>query len=258
MRQSRKQPKVSLVGAGPGSTDLITVRGLRALQQADAVLYDALAAPELLQEAKATARKIYVGKRSGQHSMTQDEINTCMVSAALQYGHVVRLKGGDPFVFGRASEELQYIESFGIPTDVVPGISSAIAAPEGQGIPVTKRGISTSFWVVTATTKAGTFPKDLALAAQSSATLIILMGVRKVREIVGLVGKHRSGLTPFALIQNASRDTERCLTGILNNAARITQTIDVTQPGIIVIGDVVAEHPSFFEEEVQRVLHSTI
>lgn len=258
IKQPKKSPKVTLVGAGPGSRDLITLRGYRALQHADAILYDALVDPGLLDEVSGDIPKIYVGKRCGKDGISQDGINALLVEHAFTYGHVVRLKGGDPFVFGRASEEIEHLEYFGIPVDVVPGISSAIAAPAGQGIPVTKRGVSTSFWVVTATTKEGTFPKDLQLASQSSATLLILMGVRKLKQIVDLVCKHRSGMTPFALIQNASKDTERCTTGTLNNAAAITKTIDLTQPGVIVIGDVVAEHPSFFEEEVRRVLHSTI
>lgn len=252
-----KEAKVSLVGAGPGSADLITIKGLRALQSADVVLYDALTNKDLLVEVDASVPKLYVGKRCAKHSYTQDEINRLIVENAFQYGHVVRLKGGDPFVFGRASEEIDYIESFGIPIDVIPGVSSAISVPASQGIPVTKRGVSSSFWVVTATKKDGNFSEDLCLASQSSATLIILMGVRKFPEIACEIRKYRNGMTPVAIIQNGTLSTETCSTGALNNVDSIFNSIDVRKPGIIVVGDVVADHPSFFEDEVMRVLHSS-
>ncbi|WP_036383745.1 uroporphyrinogen-III C-methyltransferase [Muricauda sp. MAR_2010_75] len=251
------ETKVSLVGAGPGSADLITVRGLRVLKSADVVLYDALTNKDLLNEVNDGVPKIYVGKRCSKHSYTQDEINRLIVENAFRYGHAVRLKGGDPFVFGRASEEIHYVESFGIPIDVIPGVSSAISVPASQGIPVTKRGVSHSFWVVTATRKDGGFSEDLSLASQSSATLIILMGIRKLAEIAGEIRKYRNGMTPIAVIQNGTMTTESCSTGTLNNAETILESIDATQPGIIVVGDVVADHPSFFEDEVMRVLHSS-
>nr|WP_330400330.1 uroporphyrinogen-III C-methyltransferase [Cellulophaga sp. RHA19] len=249
-------PKVSLVGAGPGSSDLITRRGFKVLQQASVVLYDALVSKELLNEIDADIPKIYVGKRCGEHSLLQDDINKLIVESAYTYGHVVRLKGGDPFVFGRASEEIEYVESFGIPVTVVPGVSSAIAVPASQGIPVTRRGISSSFWVMTATKKDGSFSQDLKLAAKSSATLVILMGVRKFREITKEILKYRSKTTPFAIIQNGTLDKETCITGTLLNYKTVNKDINTALPGIIVIGDVVAEHPSFFEEELQRVLNS--
>ena len=160
--------RVSLVGAGPGSADLITIRGLKVLQSADVVLYDALVDKTLLEEIPEHIPIIYVGKRCAKHSFTQDKINQLIVESAFNYGHVVRLKGGDPFVFGRASEEIDYAEYFGLPVEVVPGITSAIAVPASQGIPVTKRGVSSSFWVLTATTKEQEFSKDFELASQSS------------------------------------------------------------------------------------------
>ncbi|MDO6491888.1 MAG: uroporphyrinogen-III C-methyltransferase [Cellulophaga sp.] len=249
-------PKVSLVGAGPGSSDLITRRGFKVLQQASVVLYDALVSIELLNEIDTDIPKIYVGKRCGEHSLLQDDINKLIVESAYTYGHVVRLKGGDPFVFGRASEEIEYVESFGIPVVVIPGVSSAIAVPASQGIPVTRRGISSSFWVMTATKKDGSFSQDLKLAAKSSATLVILMGVRKFREIATEILKYRSKTTPFAIIQNGTLDKETCITGTLLNYKTVNKDINTALPGIIVIGDVVAEHPSFFEEELQRVLNS--
>ncbi|MEM7486155.1 MAG: uroporphyrinogen-III C-methyltransferase [Bacteroidota bacterium] len=257
MKQSHKSPLVTLVGAGPGSKDLITVRGLRALQSADAILYDALVDKDLLLEASDAIPRIYVGKRCGKRYASQEEINTLIVEYALNYGHVVRLKGGDPFVFGRASEEIEYVESFGIPATVVPGVSSAIAVPASQGIPVTKRGVSSSFWVVTATRKDGGFSQDLKLAAQSSATMVILMGIRKITEIAQKIKAYRGGLTPIALIQNGTLANESCTVATLNTITELIQNIDLSKPGILVIGNVVMEHPAFFEEEVQRVLHSS-
>ena len=165
-------PKVTLVGACPGSSDLITRRGFNTLRTADIILYDALISEELLHEIDVTIPRIYVGKRCGSHSFTQEAINKLIVEKAYTHGHVVRLKGGDPFVFGRASEEIEYVASFGIPVSVVPGVSSAIAVPASQGIPVTRRGISSSFWVMTATMKDGSFSEDLVLATKSSVTMI--------------------------------------------------------------------------------------
>ncbi len=252
------EPKVSLVGAGPGSEDLITVRGLRVLQMADVVLYDALVSKELLAEVPPSVPKIYVGKRCSQHSFTQDDINILIVEHAFKYGHVVRLKGGDPFVFGRAHEEIAYVESFGISVSVVPGISSALAVPSGQGIPMTRRGVSSSFWVMTATKRDGSFSEDLRLAAKSSTTMVILMGVRKLMEIVTEVSRYRGSQTPIAVIQNGTMYNEQCTVATLEGIQELSNGIDVTKPGIIVIGNVVAEHPSFFEDEVQRVLHSSL
>ena len=254
--KSSKKAKVTLVGAGPGAKDLITLKGLKAIQNADVILYDALVSDELLSEIDDSILKIYVGKRCGQHSFTQDEINTLIVENAFQYGHVVRLKGGDPFVFGRANEEINHVESFGIAVTVIPGVSSVIAVPGSQGIPMTQRGISSSFWVMTATKKDGSFSKDLKYASQSATTMVILMGIRKFKEIIEEVSKYRSGLTPYAIIQNGTLKNESFSIGCISDVSGVIKTLDVSAPGIIVIGDVVAEHPSFFEEEVQRVLYS--
>ncbi len=228
------------------------------LGKADVILYDALVDKDILSEIPGSVPKIYVGKRCGKHLFQQEQINQLLVEYAFGYGHVVRLKGGDPFVFGRASEEISNAESFGIPVEVVPGVSSAIAVPSSQGIPLTRRGTASSFWVMTGTKRDGSFSEDLKLAAQSSATMVILMGVRKFVEIALEIGKYRGGLTPIALIQNGTLKNELCATGTLNSAKSLFKTIDVSKPGIIVIGNVVSEHPSFFEEEIQRVLHSTI
>ena len=176
------QPKLTLVGAGPGDPELITIKGINALKNADVILYDALANKELLQFAKKDTIKINVGKRNGKHSYKQEDINQLIISYAFTYGHVVRLKGGDPFVFGRGFEEIQFAEAFNIETAYVPGISSSIAVAGLSGIPVTHRGSANSFWVLTATNSKGELSPEIKLAAQSNSTVVILMGLSKIKE----------------------------------------------------------------------------
>lgn len=235
-----KTPRLTLVGAGPGDPDLITRKGWKALQMADVVLYDALVHPDLIDEIPHFIPKIYVGKRSGAHCASQTEINQQMVEAAYRYGHVVRLKGGDPFVFGRGMEEIEYARSRGIQQiEVISGISSAIAGPAAAGIPVTSRGLSTSFWVLTATTKEGELAPDMLMAAQSSATIVLLMGVRKIAAIAHLFSQYRAVDTPVAIIQNATLDNQEVLVDDLRGIAARLGEIDVQAPGIVVIGAVV-------------------
>jgi len=240
---NNRNPKITLVGAGPGDTELITVKGLKAIQSADVVLYDALVNTELLEEAPEKALKIFVGKRSGNHRYSQDEINLLMVQHAFSHGHVVRLKGGDPFVFGRGHEEITYVAAFGIETEIIPGISSCISLPELQGVPVTRRGVNESFWVLTGTTKSGQLSKDVRIAAQSSATAVILMGMRKLAEIARLFSEHGKGDTPVLVIQNGSLPNERTALGTVDSIAKIVSEKEMGVPGIIVIGEVVSLHP---------------
>lgn len=254
MKSSSKNPKVTLVGAGPGDEELITIKGLKAIKKANVIFYDALVNEKLLKKAKPKAIKIYVGKRFNKHKYSQENINKMLVEYALKYGKVTRLKGGDSFVFGRGSEEINYIESCGIETEVVPGISSSLAVPANQGIPLTKRSVNESFWVITGTTSDGNISKDIAFGAQSSATLIVLMGLRNLSLIMEEVLPYRSKKTPFAIIQNGTLPNETITIDTINNYKNTLEKIDYKSPGIIVIGDVVAEHPSFLEEEIQRVL----
>ncbi len=258
MKQLHKSPKVTLVGAGPGCSELITLKGLEALKKADIILYDALVSPKLLEMVSPNIQKKYVGKRCGKHSVQQEEINKLLVEYAFTHGHVVRLKGGDPFVFGRASEEIDHLESFGIPVTVIPGVSSAIAVPSSQGIPLTKRGTASSFWVMTATKRDGYVSEDLTLAAQSSATMVILMGIRKLKEISSEIRRFRGSSTPIAIIQNGTLKDEIVHIGTLKSTSKLLNTLDTSKPGVIVVGNVVSEHPSFFDEEIQRVLHSIL
>lgn len=235
------KPKVTLVGAGPGDPDLLTLKGVKALAEANVVLYDALANEEIMNHAPQDAIKIFVGKRIGAHAYSQDQINQLIVDNALTYGHVVRLKGGDPFIFGRGSEEIEYAESFGIPTFVVPGISSAIAVPAYQGISLTKRGTSESFWVITGTTSDRNLSDDVALAAQSSATVVILMGMSKLAQIVALFQKESKGEIPVAIIQDGTTSQEKTGVGTINTIQDVVAENRLSSPAIIVIGEVVKE-----------------
>jgi uroporphyrin-III C-methyltransferase len=235
------KPKVTLVGAGPGDPELITLKGVLALNKADVVLYDALIDKRLLKHAPDKAIKIFVGKRVGKHSCPQEETNRLCVENALKHGHVVRLKGGDPFVFGRGSEELDYIEAFGIPTEVVPGITSAVAVPASIGIPVTKRGVSESFWVITATTSYGELSRDIAIAAQSTATVVILMGTKKLPEIVKTYNQAGKSDLPVAVIQNGTTKEERFIAGTIEDIVSKAHQAGIAAPAIIIVGEVVKE-----------------
>ena len=235
------QPKVTLVGAGPGDPDLLTLKGVKALAEANVVLYDALANEAIMNHAPKAAIRIFVGKRKGCHSYSQDQINQLIVDNALTYGNVVRLKGGDPFIFGRGGEEIEFVESFGIPTFVVPGISSSIAVPANQGISLTKRGISESFWVITGTTSERNLSADVALAAKSSATVVILMGMSKLSQIVSLFQKESKGETPIAIIQNGTLSNEKIGIGTIDSIKEVVAKNKLSNPAIIVIGEVVRE-----------------
>ncbi len=237
------QPKITLVGAGPGDPELITIKGLKALQSADVILYDALVNPLLLEEAPENALRIYVGKRMNNHRYSQEEINLLMVQSAYSHGHVVRLKGGDSFVFGRGHEELSFASAFDIEVSVVPGISSCIAVPELQQVPLTRRGVNEIFWVMTATTSSGELSKDVKVAATSSATVVILMGMRKLVEIMKVFELNGKTDTPVMVIQNGSRADENYALGTVKTIAEKVIEKKLNTPGIIVIGEVVKLHP---------------
>ncbi|WP_373496858.1 uroporphyrinogen-III C-methyltransferase [Aquiflexum sp.] len=248
-------PRLSLVGAGPGDPELITLKGIKALQSADVVLYDALANPDLLEYAPVTALKIFVGKRAGLHYRQQQEINKMIVGYAKTMGHVVRLKGGDPYVFGRGHEELEYAKMHGIPGTYVPGISSAIAVPGLAGIPLTKRGANESFMVITGTLKDGSISKDLKLAAQTSATVVILMGISKLPEIIRIFKEERGKRESIALVQNGSLPHEKTLIGNLGNILIKQEEARIEAPAIMVIGQVVAERLQPNHELKEAISH---
>jgi uroporphyrin-III C-methyltransferase len=238
-------PKITLIGAGPGDVELISIKGAKALAKAEVVLYDALVNEALLEMAPEHAVKIFVGKRAGQHSLKQTEINQLLVDAALRYGHVVRLKGGDSFVFGRGYEELDYAHSYNIQTEVIPGISSSISVPALQGIPLTHRGLSDSFWVITGTKANGEISSDLKVAIKTKATVVILMGVNKIEQIVAQYQEEGLGRLPIAIIQNGSTPKEKAVVGVMNTILEQIEEQKIAAPAVIVIGEVVSLHPKF-------------
>ncbi|WP_461452085.1 uroporphyrinogen-III C-methyltransferase [Mucilaginibacter sp.] len=244
-QQKIKEPRITLVGAGPGDADLITIKGIKALKIADVVLYDALVNEELLEFAPENAIKVYVGKRSGDHSFSQDAINKLMIDYALNYGHVVRLKGGDPFVFGRGFEELDHAASFSIPATVIPGISSSIAVPGLQQIPVTHRGLSESFWVITGTTTDGKVSSDVYTASKTNATIVVLMGLNKLTQITQIFKNEDKGRLPVAVIQSGSTENEKVAIGVIDTIVEIVEEQKIAAPALIVIGEVVSLHPLF-------------
>ncbi len=233
-----KTPKLTVVGAGPGDPDLITLKAIKALESADVVLYDALI-NEVLLDYASNAEKIFVGKRKGCYAYQQEQINELIVSRAQSHGHVVRLKGGDPFIFGRGAEEIDYVQQFDIETEMVPGISSPLAVPAYQGIPLTKRGASESFWVITGTTKSHKLSQDVYLAAKSNATVAILMGMSKLSEIVSIFAAENKQNVPVAIIQNGTTDNEQFGFGTIDNIEQVVADKKLSSPSIIVIGEVV-------------------
>ncbi len=231
-------PKLTVIGAGPGDEDLITLKAVKVLQAAKVVLYDALVNPMLLKHAPQ-AQHIFVGKRKGNHRYSQDEINDMIVQKAFAHGHVVRLKGGDSFVFGRGAEEMEYASQHGLVTAVVPGISSSLAVPALQNIPLTKRGSAESFWVITGTTKDRTLSQDVALASQSTATVVILMGMSKLPQIVELFKLAGKKDLPVAIIQNGTTLHEKIATGTVETIEVEVEKYGLSNPAVIILGTVV-------------------
>jgi uroporphyrin-III C-methyltransferase len=231
------QPRhVAIVGAGPGDPELLTLKAARLIGQADVVLYDRLVSPQILALAPAHAELIDVGKRPG-GSHTQDVLNDLMVSVASPGRRVVRLKGGDPFVFGRGGEEVEVLIRNGISFEIVPGISSALAAPAAAGIPVTHRDISRAVTVVTGHEAIGSSPVDWSALAKLGSTLVILMGIERRGQIVRtLIAAGFEPTTPVAVIIDATTPDQREWTGDLASLP----DADVASPGVIVIGAVAA------------------
>ncbi|WP_276501924.1 uroporphyrinogen-III C-methyltransferase [Terrimonas pollutisoli] len=248
---------LSLVGAGPGDPELITMKAIRCIKQADVILYDALANEVLLDYARPDAIKKFVGKRFGCHALSQDEINMLILEYARSHDRIVRLKGGDPFVFGRAQEEIEVARQAGIHVEVIPGISSALAVPAMQMIPLTNRGMAESFWVTTGTTRSGDISNDIRLAAQSTATVIILMAMSKLEAIMDIFKGHNKANTPVAIIQNGTTKDEKWITGTVKDIVFKAEFACITNPAIIVVGEVVQLHPSLLKKELhQQIDHS--
>ena len=234
-----KKGMVYLVGAGPGDYRLITLRGLNCISEADVIVYDRLANPALLSYARTDVELIYVGKSPNRHTMRQDEINAALVQEAKKEKSVVRLKGGDPFVFGRGGEEADFLLDNGINFEVVPGISSSIAGPAYAGIPVTHRGMASSFAVITGHGAETNETTDTTDRWFNCDTLIFLMGMRNLSSIVSNLIEHgRDPLLPVALIQWATTPDQRVLTGNLSNIVEEAAQANFTSPAIIVAGKV--------------------
>jgi uroporphyrin-III C-methyltransferase len=234
-----KPGKVYLVGAGPGDPGLMTVRGLRLLREAQVVVYDQLVNPVLLEEVPVDAERIFVGKQAGRHCIAQGEINSVLIDYARRGFDVVRLKGGDPFVFGRGGEEAEALADAGIPFEIVPGVSSAIAVPAYAGIPLTHRNYASSFAVVTGHEAVKSKSSvDWAKLATAVDTLVILMGLHNLPAIVAkLVANGRSADTPVAVIHQGTTEQQEKAIGTL--ADIVEKSAALKAPALIVVGDVV-------------------
>lgn len=240
-----KVQRVSLVGAGPGLKDAISQRGLKCVQSADVIIYDDLISPSVLNEAPLTAELIYVGKRKNSHAMEQENINSLLVKKAFEGGYVVRLKGGDPFIFGRGGEEALALKEQNIPYEIVPGISSAYSVPAFAGIPVTHRTAASSVHIITG--HEGKHKKndciDYTVLAREEGTLIFLMGLTRLEEIAGkLIEGGKKAETPAAVIQSGTTARQRTVTGSLQNIAQKVKAADLKTPAVIVVGDAVKLH----------------
>jgi uroporphyrin-III C-methyltransferase len=234
------RPFLSLVGAGPGDPELITLKAIRTIRQANVILYDALVDTSLLEYASPGAIIRFTGKRYGCHTLSQQEINQLIVEMALAHGHVVRLKGGDPFVFGRAVEEITYAREHGVAVAVIPGISSAIAVPASQMVPLTNRGMAESFWVTTGTTRSGDISGDVELAARSTATVVILMAMNKLEQIMDIFMNNGKKETPAAVIQEGTTTSAKMVTGTVKDIALRARAENISNPAIIIVGEVVS------------------
>lgn len=236
---------VVLVGAGPGDPGLLTLRALRALNEADVILHDRLVSVEVLELARRDAERIEVGKQSGHHHTTQDGIHALLLQHARAGRRVVRLKGGDPFVFGRGGEELEFLRAHGIPYEVVPGITAAVACAAYAGVPLTHRDRAQSVRFVTAHCQSSRDTLDWAALAQERQTLAVYMGVAELGVLQAqLIGHGRAPSTPFALVENGTRAEQRVITGALANLAERATFYAVRSPALLILGEVAALAPS--------------
>lgn len=249
----KKTGKVYIIGAGPGDPGLMTVRGLQCLREANVVLYDYLVSGELLSHTAENARLIYVGKKGGHHTIPQDELNELLVKEAKNGNVVARLKGGDPFIFGRGGEEAELLSNKGIPFEVVPGITSAVAVPAYAGIPLTHRDYTSTVAFVTGHEDPTKGKSDIDWERLSAiGTVVFLMGVKNLRHIVeNLVGNGRASETPAALIRWGTTADQETITGTLRNIVEIAEGKNFSPPAIFVVGNVVnlREYLNWFEKK---------
>lgn len=231
--------KVYLTGAGPGDIELMTLKAARVVKEADIIIYDRLANPDILQMAKKNCKMVYVGKEDGKHSVPQDEINEIIYQAALKYENVVRLKGGDPFVFGRGAEEALYLFYRNIKFEIIPGISSAVAVLAYAGIPVTHRGVTTSFRVVTGHESSSKKISQIEWESfLNEETIVFLMGFHNINLIMNKLmdlGKRKD--YPCAVISKGTTSKQKVVVGTLETIVELSQNMPT--PAIIVVGEVV-------------------
>ncbi|MGF1592188.1 MAG: siroheme synthase CysG [Kiloniellaceae bacterium] len=237
--QQHEEGSVAIVGAGPGDPDLLTFKALRRLQEADVVLFDKLVGPEIVDYARRDALRIYVGKSKANHAKSQDEINALMAEHALAGRRVVRLKGGDPFIFGRGGEEMDYLQARGIAVEVVPGVTAAAGCAAAAGIPLTLRGTALAVTFLTGHARDGEPDLDWASLASGKQTLAVYMGVTTAGTVARRLVEH--GLpagTPVAIIENGTRPEQRIVSGRLEELESRLQGAGVTGPALIIIGEV--------------------
>ena len=233
---------VYIVGAGPGDPKLITVRGLELLRSADVVVHDRLVSGKLLDETRPDARRVFVGKACGAHALPQSEINALLIAEARSGHRVVRLKGGDPFVFGRGGEEALALAEAGVPFEVVPGVSAAVAVPAAAGIPLTHRGVASSFAVLTGHLRAGADDRtEWERLARGADTLVIVMGLANLPTIARELMAHgRDPETPAALIERGTTEAQRTVTATLATLADAARAACLEAPVLAVVGHVVS------------------
>ncbi|MEI7027525.1 uroporphyrinogen-III C-methyltransferase [Paenibacillus sp. y28] len=249
---------VYIVGAGPGDPELITVKAMRRIQTADVILYDRLASKELLEYARPDAELVYCGKAPGSHAMPQEQINRLLVDNALNGKQVVRLKGGDPFVFGRGGEEVMALAEYGLPYEMIPGITSAIGAAAAAGIPVTHRDYASSFACVTGSRCHGDkSPVRWDLLAHGVDTLAIYMGVSQLPYIREELLKHgKPPSTPVAFIERGTTSRQRTITGTLADIHKLAEAVQLRNPALIIIGEVVTVREQLLRAEQQALSHA--
>ncbi len=241
-----KKGVVYLVGAGSGDPELLTLKALRVMQRADVVLYDSLVSEDILDMCAVTAEKIFVGKRRANHALPQEGINELLVKHALANKTVVRLKGGDPFIFGRGGEEIQEVVRHGICFESIPGITAASAAANRAGIPLTHRDHAQSVQFVTACKKLGAPNDDYSELLDSTQTVVFYMGLHRLAEMTrGLMAAGRDRETPFAIISHASLPTQQVLIGTLEDIAEQQASANLPTPALLIMGEVVNLHQEF-------------
>ena len=258
-QQTERQPgAVHIVGAGPGDPDLLTVKALRLIQDADVILYDRLVGPEILNRARRDAQRLYVGKAKADHAIPQEEIEARLIAFAREGKTVVRLKGGDPFIFGRGGEELEAVRAAGVPVYVTPGVTAALGCAASAGVPLTHRDISQALTFVTGHARDDGEPDlDWAALARLGHTLVVYMGVGKASAIARrLIENGRPSSTPVAVIENGTRADQKILKGRLADLSRLVAEGGVAGPAILVIGEVAAKANGLLLEDIAPAYRS--